>query len=59
MWRDGIVKRDYKYLDSIHPHRLSLKSWMQENKYDGVTVKEVWSLKQFQDGEWNDLRKKS
>jgi hypothetical protein len=57
MWRDGIIKRDYKLLDSIHPHRLSLKSWMEKYKYDGNTITGGWSLKQVQDGERANLKK--
>jgi hypothetical protein len=57
MWRDSLVKRDYKYLSSIHPERLSLKSWMEANKYDGVSIDGGWKLKQGQDGGFNELRK--
>jgi hypothetical protein len=57
MWRDGIVKRDYNLLSSIHPHRLSLKSWMEINKYDGININGGWRLKQGQDGGFGGLRK--
>ena len=50
--------RDYKLLDSIHPNRLSLKSWMEKHKYNGVSIDGDWSLKQVQDGGRADLRKK-
>jgi len=58
LWRDGIIKRDYKLLDSIHPNRLSLKSWMEKNKYNGVSIDSEWSLKQVQDGARANLRRK-
>ncbi|KAK4626535.1 hypothetical protein CLAFUW4_04469 [Fulvia fulva] len=29
-------KRDFAFLDKIHPNRIkSLKAWMEKNKYDG------------------------
>ena len=59
MWRDGLVKRDYKLLTSIHPQRLSLKSWMEVNKYDGVNIHGGWMLKQRQDGVFDTLRKEA
>ena len=59
MWRDGLVKRDYKLLTSIHPQRLSLKSWMEANKYDGVNIHGGWMLKQGQDGGFDTLRKEA
>jgi hypothetical protein len=59
LWRDGLITRDYKYLDSIHPNRLSLKTWMEKNDYNGVTISGGWSLKQVQDGDRADLRKQT
>ncbi|KAF2674235.1 NAD(P)-binding protein [Microthyrium microscopicum] len=46
----GVLKRDYKLLDKIHPQRTrSLKQWMERVGYDGdkmvkVTVTSAWSL---------------
>jgi len=46
-------------LDSIHPNRLSLKSWMIKNKYDGETIEETgWNLKQIEEGERNNVVKR-
>jgi hypothetical protein len=59
MWRDGLVKRGYKLLNSIHPKRLSLKSWMEVDKYDGNNIRGGWMLKQRQDGVFDTLPKEA
>lgn len=60
LWRDGIIKRDYKLLDSIHPNRLSLKSWMINKKYNGETIDEPgWNLKQLEEGARNNVMRRS
>jgi len=44
LWRANVVKRDYPFLDKIHPNRLSLEDWMKHVKYDGErkTVLKNW-----------------
>jgi len=44
LWRNNVVKRDYKLLDKIHPNRLSLEGWMRLVGYDGEkkTVLKNW-----------------
>jgi uncharacterized protein YbjT (DUF2867 family) len=38
----GLLKRDYKLLDEIHPQRTrTLKQWMERVQYDGDTRKKV------------------
>jgi len=40
LWRDNIIKRDYKLLDEILPNRIrSVEEWMRLNGYDGCPKK--------------------
>ncbi|KAL4244654.1 NmrA-like oxidoreductase [Abortiporus biennis] len=47
-YHDGLVKRDLKWLRSIHPKLHTLESWMRETKYDGIKKGDV--LKNQEDG---------
>ncbi|KAF8305359.1 NAD-P-binding protein [Clavulina sp. PMI_390] len=55
MWRDGITKRDMKWIESIHPPT-TLENWMREHKYDGTVPK--FLLKNSEDHRGNPLHLK-
>lgn len=35
IYRDDIVKRDMKWLRSVHPNAFTIEKWIREKKFDG------------------------
>ncbi|KAF9519440.1 hypothetical protein BS47DRAFT_1375104 [Hydnum rufescens UP504] len=36
LMRDDIIKRDMRWIQSVHPNTMTLYEWMHETKYDGT-----------------------
>jgi hypothetical protein len=48
LWRDDIIKRDFHWIQSVHPNTLSLADWMKQTNYTGVVG--PYPLKNIEDG---------